>query len=164
MVKITHGKNVGNNMNNLINLYNFIPAGEIVYADNVLLPKFQFNNDWIKQGQHSNKTGLVYLWVKYTNNKFVDIAYIGKAGRTLRMRAGQHMGGWKSSLSKAGENNRIRIVDWLSNSNNSIMVYARHSPILTINDEAISSYSIDEESFIKKFRNLGCDLWNFQPS
>jgi hypothetical protein len=163
-VKLIHGKSVGNNMHNLINLYNFIPAGEIILPENTLLPKFQFNNDWVKQGQHAKKTGLVYLWVKYTNNEFVDIAYVGKAGRTLRMRAGQHMGGWKGSLSKAGENNRVRIIDWLANNNNTLVVYARHSPILKINDEEISSYSIDEESFINKFRNLGCNVWNFQPS
>jgi hypothetical protein len=150
-------------MYNLIEQYNFMPAGKIVYTESTSLPKFQFNDDWIKQGQHAKKTGLVYLWVKYTDNEFVDIAYVGKAGRTLRMRAGQHMGGWKGSLSKAGENNRVRIIDWLANSNNSLAVYARHSPMLTINDEEICSYSIDEESFIKKFRNLNCNLWNFQP-
>jgi hypothetical protein len=157
------GKNVGNNMLNLIEQYNFITAGEIVHLENTVLPKFQFNNDWVKQGEYAKKSGLVYLWVKYIDSEFVDIAYVGKAGRTLRMRAGQHQGGWKSSLSKAGENNRVRIIDWLGNCNNNLKVYARVSPILTINDEEISSYSIDEESFIKKFRNLGCNLWNFQP-
>jgi len=140
-----------------ITKYNFDPAGSIVHPADKELPKFEFNSHWI-----SNKTtGLVYLWVKYTNNVLVDIAYVGKAGRTLRMRCGQHHGGWRESLKTPDiESNRTRIISWLAEPENSIQLFARVSPVLDINDEKICSYSIDEESFIKKFRNMNCALWN----
>jgi hypothetical protein len=42
------------------------------------------------------------------------------------------------------------------------MLWARPSPTMTVNDEQMCIVSVDEESFIEKFRKMGCDLWNFQ--
>ena len=150
------------NIDDAINKYGFIPAGQLIIPAGTVLPKFALTEDWVRKGACAKVTGLVYLWVKCDQTGVVDVAYVGKAGKTLKGRFSQHKGGFSGANGKTGENNATRITEWLSNPDHSIMLWARPSPTMTINDEQMCMVSVDEESFIEKFRKMGCDLWNFQ--
>lgn len=147
---------------NAINKYQFMPAGELVLPDGGGLPKFDLNSAWVRKGSYSKVNGLVYLWVKYNNDVAVDIAYVGKAGKTLKDRFSQHRGGFNGSNGKTGANIAARITEWVNGTDKRLLIWARPSLVTSINDEQISMVSVDEESFIQKFRNAGCDLWNFK--
>ena len=155
---MSHAKNI----EAAINKYNFLLAGNLELPDGGGLPKFDLNSAWVRKGHYAKVTGLVYLWVKYNDAGVVDIAYVGKAGKTLKGRCTQHRGGFSGANGKTGENNATRITHWLSVPGNRLMLWARPSPTQLINDESVCMVSVDEESFIQKFRNAGCELWNFQ--
>lgn len=157
---MSHAKNIETS----INQYYFMPAGYLELPDGGGLPKFDLNAAWVRKGNYAKVTGLVYLWVKYNDAGIVDIAYVGKAGKTLKGRCTQHRGGFSGANGKTGQNNATRITDWLSVPGNRLMLWARPSATQLINDESVCMVSVDEESFIQKFRNAGCELWNFQAS
>lgn len=144
--------------------YGFQHAGELELDEATNLPKFSLYEDWLGKGTQSKKTGIVYLWIKMSGDQIADVTYVGKAGKTLKTRCGQHQGGFSGkSKSKKGLTNARNLREWLTVNGNRVMVYARVSPVIEINDERLSAVSIDEESFIQKFTRLGCALWNFAP-
>ncbi len=141
-----------------INNYNFEKAGEIIIVENDKFPMWALDEEWTKKGCNSEKTGIVYLWVLFKEGRIFDVAYVGKAEKTLKDRAAQHRQGFKGN-SKKGLSNGEKIIQHLKNPNNKIEIYARESPLDKINDEEISMVSADEDSFIQKFRK-DCELWN----
>jgi hypothetical protein len=140
--------------------YGFQPVGSIELDPESGVPKFVLNPEHRGRGSEAKKHGWVYAWVRVSQEQIQDICYIGKAGQTLRKRFREHTGGFRgTSGSKKGLNNCSRLQQCIQ-SGSRIVVYARHSAMITVNDEQLSAFGIDEESFIIKFRHLGCDLWN----
>lgn len=136
--------------------YGFTEAGDIIVSDTGV-PAFDLRPEWCKSGTLGRHQGLVYLWVDVTDSEF-NIKYVGKAGKTLQKRLSEHVGGFRGG-SKTGVKNAHRICE-TKEQGRTLKVYARLSQMITINDELLNSYSIDEESFIVKFRNMGFELWN----
>lgn len=140
--------------------YGFHTVGTIELDSASGLPRFVLDPDYRGRGAHTKKHGWVYAWVRESGGQIQDVCYIGKAGQTLRKRFREHTGGFRgTSKSKKGLNNCSRLQRCIQ-SGSRIVLYARHSVMITVNDEQLSAYGIDEESFIIKFRRLGCDLWN----
>lgn len=153
------------NIVDAITKYNFNPAGDIVIPEGEKHPKFVLNDSWVRKGENAKKTGLVYIWAKTVNGAITDIAYVGKAGRTLKGRLSQHKGGFtdKTRVRKTKQSNSDKFQAWLgANPSNGLRIYARHSPIQSVCDEQVSMFSVEEEAFIQKFHNMGCKLWNYQ--
>jgi hypothetical protein len=145
--------------------YNFNPAGDVTVPAGSDHPKFSLTEDWVRKGPNAKKTGLVYIWVKTVDGTIVDVAYVGKAGRTLKGRLSQHKGGFtdKTRVRKSKQSNSDKFQSWLGASPaNGIKIYARHSPVQSVCDELVSMFSVEEEAFIQKFHNMGCNLWNYQ--
>ncbi|MGH8802930.1 MAG: hypothetical protein ACREX6_11625, partial [Casimicrobiaceae bacterium] len=82
----------------ILNRFKFSKAGEISLANNRLT--FNLTNQ-------SNETGLVYLWIEVLEATFV-VVYIGKAGRTLRIRCRQHEAGFRRSTTGRAHAERLR--------------------------------------------------------
>ena len=148
------------NLVETINRYGFEYVDRMTVVDGI--PILDRAPDWGPKGKYAKKTGFVYLWVKLRDGEIHDVAYVGKAGKTVHKRFNEHRGGVRDGNKKAMLN-RDRLAEWTSDPRNTMAMYARHSPIISVNDELLSSYGIDEESFILKFKKLGCDLWNFFP-
>lgn len=144
------------NVTETLDRYGFAEAGDIVLSDSGI-PGFRLTADWQRSGLRGQHQGLVYLWVDVTNSDY-KIKYVGKAGKTLQKRLSEHVGGFRGG-SKTGVQNAHRICECLDQ-DRTLKVYARPSPVIVINDEMLNSYSIDEESFIVKFRKQGHELWN----
>jgi hypothetical protein len=125
--------------------FNFFEVGEIVILDG----KF----DFIISTDNREK-GFVYIWVERFESTF-SIVYVGKAGKTLRARFGQHKGGFNGG-SVTGKKNAVLINKGLSEKNR-YLVFARKSPLIEILGEHIPSESIEEIALIKK---LHTNLWN----
>lgn len=148
------------NINDAINNYKFEKAGKIIIDEKDKFPKWDLDEKWTKNGCNFEKTGIVYLWVLFKEDKIFDVAYVGKAGKTLKDRASQHRQGFKGN-SKKGLSNGEKIQQYLKIPNSKIEIYARESKKREFNDEIISIVSADEESFIQKFRvRIKCELWN----
>lgn len=139
----------------MLQYYKFHEAGLLTLSESGV-PEFQLNPVWYKSGALGSHCGVVYLWLDITDESAVK--YVGKAGKTLQKRLSEHVGGFRGG-SKTGLRNAALITHCLSQ-NGCIKVFARHSGMMQVNDEMINSYSIDEESFIMKFRNMGFELWN----
>ena len=125
--------------------FSFFEVGEIVILDG----KF----DFIISTDNREK-GFVYIWVERFESTF-SIVYVGKAGKTLRARFGQHKGGFNGG-SVTGKKNAVLINKGLSEKNR-YLVFARKSPLIEILGEHIPSESIEEIALIKK---LHTNLWN----
>ena len=84
------------------------------------------------------KTGWVYLWVEEDNSE-VKVVYVGKAGKTMRDRCKDHVGGFKGG-SKTGKKHSDNILAGIATKKH-YCVYARKSGAI-LDDE--------EQAFIQK--------------
>jgi len=141
----------------ILSQYQFQEAGAIVTVSDSVIPKFILTSQWTDRTKSGATHGLVYLWVAVTDHS-MNILYVGKAGGTLRKRCAEHTGGFRGG-STTGIRNRNSLNELL-HQGIEIRVYARLSPVIMINDESVNSVSIDEESFIMKFRKLHYNIWN----
>lgn len=125
--------------------FNFFEVGEIVFLDG--------KYDFIIRTDNREK-GFVYIWVEQFESSY-SIVYVGKAGKTLRARFGQHKSGFNGG-SVTGKKNAVFIDKGLSEKKRYI-IYARKSPSIEILGEHVPSESIEEIALIKK---LNLNLWN----
>lgn len=111
---------------------------------------------------HKNWTGIgyVYIWAEeYRSN--VTVVYVGKAGKTMKARCSQHLGGFKDG-SKKGIKHSKDILTGISD-HKTYSLYARLSDKKTIVDEEkISMCDVEEKAFITKLKKLQGpkSLWN----
>jgi hypothetical protein len=121
---------------------------------------FNLSGEFEGMGTNANTSGWVYLWVKVNGDHF-DICYVGKAGRTLRCRCAQHVGGFNGG-SVTGRKHARRIRDFLNiDKGNKMHVFARESDRKNIfNVENISMCDVEEIAMIMKLERLGVKLWN----
>ncbi len=130
----------------LTNEYSFIKAGEICLFND----RFSF-----KQQSESNEHGFVYLWVEVTKHAHT-VVYVGKAGKTLKARCNQHLGGFHGG-SGAGLKNAALLRIGMDRGCR-YFLYARKSSLVTVCGEAnIPNECVEELAFIKKFKST---LWN----
>ena len=121
---------------------NFTKYADFTFSDSGI--KFSFLR------QEGNQLGHVYFWIEKEGD-LLRVAYIGKAGKTMKLRCKQHLGGFNgSSKSKAG----LRHSENLKNGHKkgfSYHVYSRKSIEMEILGIKISIHSAEEEALIKKF-------------
>lgn len=139
----------------------FQEAGSIELPAGASVPGFRLNDSFGSGGRMARDEGWVYLWAQYQGDQLVDVCYVGKAGKTLRARCDQHVGGFKGS-SKKGESNGHGVRAFLSLSpGHRIRLFARKSPVARILDEDdVSLCEAEERAVIAKMRRLGASLWN----
>jgi hypothetical protein len=136
-------------------------AGSVALPSGNAVPKFQLESAFSRKGTSGKALGWVYVWTKFKSDALVDICYVGKAGKTLRERCDQHVGGFKGSTKK-GILNGQQIRQFLSESaDHALRVYARKSPNERIlEEESVSMCEAEERAMITKMRRLGAGLWN----
>lgn len=97
----------------------------------------------------SNDCGMVYLWVEISEQTFT-VVYVGKAGRTLRQRCNQHVGGFRHSSTGRAHADRLRQG---LRGNKHYVIYVRKSETKDVLGESgISMAAIEELALIQKFR------------
>jgi hypothetical protein len=123
------------------------------------LGKFEFRKyaDIVSNGKHAlfeNKQaegigcGYVYLWVEKDRNKF-KIVYVGKAGKTMRKRCNEQVGGFRggSKVGKTHSNNLLKGIK----AGKHYLVYARKSKTGNVVEESnIPFCRVEELAFIQK--------------
>jgi len=130
----------------LTNEYSFIEAGEICRLND----RYSF-----KLQAASSEHGFVYLWVEVTEHAHT-VVYVGKAGKTLKARCDQHLGGFHGG-SCAGLKNAALLRKGMDHGYR-YFLYARKSPLVTVFGEDNIPYEcVEELAFIKKFKST---LWN----
>ena len=101
-------------------------------------------------GQESKELGHVYFWIEREGD-LLRVAYVGKAGKTMKARCNQQLGGFSgASKSKAG----LRHAENLKNGHKkgfAYHVFSRKSNVMEVFGEWISIHSAEEEALIKKF-------------
>ncbi len=101
-------------------------------------------------GHECNQLGHVYLWLE-KDGEFLRVAYIGKTGKTMKLRCKKHLDGFSgASKSKAG----LRHAENLKNGHKkgfSYHVFSRKSTEIEVLGEKMSIHSVEEEALIKKF-------------
>ena len=147
-------------MNQLLMDLEFTKAGELILRPHDLKPTFRLENRFLK-GDAAKSVGWVYLWIAYEGDDLTNVFYVGKAGKTLKARCVQHIGGFRGG-SKKGIKNAENIYAFLSeDENNRLELHARKSKDMTLFDEAnISLCGAEEVALIQKLRNRGQPLWN----
>lgn len=136
-------------------------AGRIALSQGIGVPTFHLDNSFARSSEFGRSHGWVYVWAKFRSGVFLDVCYVGKAGKTLHARCSQHIGGFRGSTKK-GLLNGQRVREFLSESDDhSIHLYARKSPeARVLDEEAVSMCEAEERAMIMKMRRHGADLWN----
>ncbi len=147
-------------MQKLLTNFQFTKAGDLVLRKIDMQPIFEFDNNFLK-GDTAKDEGWVYLWIAFTGNDLTDVFYVGKAGKTLKARCNQHVGGFRGGSTKGQENSK-NIRNFLeADKTNRLELHARKSAVDTILQETqISLCEAEEIAMIKKLRGLGYGLWN----
>jgi len=128
------------NLPSVLDRFTFSKVGEILLADN----RLTFN---LKS--RSDEVGLVYLWIEVSESTS-SVVYVGKAGRTLRMRCMQHKAGFRHSTTGRAHAKRIR--SGIAEGKH-YELYARKSAMSAIFEESdIPMEGVEELAFIRKFR------------
>jgi len=97
---------------------------------------------------------LVYLWLEIGTDES-KIVYVGKAGKTLNERCGQHVGGFNGG-STTGTSHASRICTGIENGKR-YELWSRKSDIITLfGEKNISMAEVEEKAFIQKFQ----PIWN----
>jgi hypothetical protein len=97
--------------------------------------------------------GIVYLWVTEINSLPDKILYVGKAGKTLLKRCGEHIGGFRGG-SKKGLKNANELLKLLT-AGTQIAIYARESQRATIlGQDNISLCEAEEKSLVERYKNI----------
>lgn len=136
----------GADLRTLAQEYSFIEAGEIRCQND----RFAFD-----LGTESSDQGFVYLWVEVSGQSYT-VVYVGKAGKTLRARCNQHLGGFHGGSTAGLEN--ARLLRQGIGKGNRYLLYSRKSPLMQLcGEDNIPSECIEELAFIKKFKQT---LWN----
>lgn len=139
----------------------FKAAGSIELPVGSDVPLFNLDQQFTGKGESRKAIGWVYLWAKYASGSLTDVCYVGKAGKTLKARCDQHVGGFKGSTKK-GEINGQHVRQFLSLSReNSLVVFVRKSPEQRVLEEdGVSLCEVEERAMIMKMRRIGAGLWN----
>ncbi len=91
--------------------------------------------------------GCVYIWVEKMAS-VINVVYVGKAGKTIKKRCGEHSQGFKKR--KVGVAHSDRIINNIKKGK-SYAVYVRESKRTTVfGEDNISLCSVEETAFIRK--------------
>ena len=124
----------------------FFKAGDLV-LDPMRRPHFRLT---AKHAGH----GWVYLWLE-TDESEADVVYVGKAGKTLHERCGQHVGGFKGG-SPTGSAHAVRIRAGMEHGKR-YELWSKKAGVVTLFGEPnVSMADVEEKAFIQKFRSA----WN----
>ena len=147
-------------MNQFLIGLEFHKAGALILRSSDSKPTFNFESEFLN-GKAATSVGWVYLWVAFKGKDLTNIFYVGKAGKTLKARCHQHVGGFRGGSNK-GIKNAEKIYAFLSeDETNRLELHARKSSAMTIFDEMnISLCEAEEAALIQKLRNMGQPLWN----
>lgn len=99
------------------------------------------------EGQECIEFGHVYLWLAKKDQAF-NVIYVGKAGKTMKNRCRQHLGGFRGS--ERGLSHAQNLKEGHKNGF-SFHIFSRKSDTMTVFGEKISLHSAEEEALIKKF-------------
>jgi hypothetical protein len=127
--------------------FSFTKKGDITITGELKRPVFNIYNPSEKL------EGIVYMWVEEIDDTPTRILYIGKAGKTLFKRCGEHLGGFKGG-SKTGIRNATELLKILS-AGTKVGIYSRHSETKTIlGQENISLCSAEEKALINRYKGI----------
>jgi hypothetical protein len=92
----------------------------------------------------------VYLWLAHaTGSDAGEVLYVGKAGKGVVRRSGQHQGGFTNS--GTGRKNAAALCDILADKTMSITVMARTSQTVTLFGKTVSMYATEEDALCALF-------------
>jgi hypothetical protein len=94
----------------------------------------------------------VYLWIAIRAGEAQqgDPLYVGKAGRGVAARAGQHRGGFTSSAT--GRQNAAALMAVLAEEGMTVEVFARVSGTIECFGQVVSAVAIEEEALIQRLQ------------
>jgi hypothetical protein len=120
--------------------------------------KIELNKDWIA----SEHVGLVYLWVVTQKKSTTRICYVGKAGKALNIRCGQHEQGFRGPDyhgSKSGLEKRNRLCEFLA-AGFEVQVFAKASKQGKFFGQEVSLCASEEQAAIAACKAMNQDLFN----
>lgn len=92
----------------------------------------------------------VYLWLAHAAGTDVgEVLYVGKAGKGVARRSGQHQGGFTNS--GTGRKNAEALRDILADQTMSVTVMARTSETITLFGKIVSMYATEEDALCALF-------------
>lgn len=101
-------------------------------------------------GASSASAPAVYLWLAHAATTDVgEVLYVGKAGKGVARRSGQHQGGFSNS--GTGRKNAAALRDILADRSMSVTVMARTSETVTLFGKTVSMYATEEDALCALF-------------
>ncbi len=101
-------------------------------------------------GTSMASTPAVYLWLAHAAGTDVgEVLYVGKAGKGVARRSGQHQGGFTNS--GTGRKNAAALRDILADKTMSVTVMARTSETATLFGKTVSMYATEEDALCALF-------------
>jgi hypothetical protein len=92
----------------------------------------------------------VYLWLAHAAGaELGEVLYVGKAGKGVARRSGQHQGGFTNS--GTGRKNAAALCDILADKAMSVTVMARTSETVTLFGKTVSMYATEEDALCALF-------------
>lgn len=92
----------------------------------------------------------VYLWLAHAADAETgEVLYVGKAGKGVARRSGQHQGGFTSS--GTGRKNAAALIGILADKAMSVTVMARTSDTVTLFGKTVSMYATEEDALCALF-------------
>jgi hypothetical protein len=102
-------------------------------------------------GEAPPKTPSVYLWVAQSKStRLCDVLYVGKAGKGVTIRCGQHQNGFTTS--GTGKKNAAAIAEVLRDSDRTVLVLAREAARVELFGKRVSLYAAEEDALCARFR------------
>jgi len=102
--------------------------------------------EFVPEGETRNEEPSVYVWVATKDGeKDAVVLYVGKAGKGVDKRCGEHKNGFKNS--KAGQANAAALLKYLGNGYQ-VSVYERVSQHTEMFGQTVPMHSTEEEALI----------------
>jgi hypothetical protein len=101
-------------------------------------------------GASTSTAPAVYLWLAHvTGADMGEVLYVGKAGKGVARRSGQHQNGFVTS--GTGRKNASALVEILADKAMSVTVMARTSETVTLFGKTVSMYATEEDALCALF-------------
>lgn len=101
-------------------------------------------------GASSASAPAVYLWLAHAaTTDLGEVLYVGKAGKGVARRSGQHQSGFSNS--GTGRKNAAALRDILTDESMSVTVMARTSETVTLFGKTVSIYATEEDALCALF-------------
>lgn len=103
------------------------------------------------KGLNAPKAPSVYVWLaEHCDQNDAEVLYVGKAGKGVERRIGQHQNGFLNS--KTGQKNAKFLSEVLSVNGVSVSVWARVANTQILFEQEVSLYSAEEEALCAKLQ------------